>query len=528
MINVKTDYGARGDGITDDTIALNNAIAAANSSKETLFFPAGTYKVSILNAITASGVIVRGEGRNSTIIATFSATGDVVSLTGQFQTIEDLSFMPSVFRTSGYEIAVKLGGFQTVIRNIFITFGCNGINNIDASETIVENIQFRYMTGTVGFNYTGTSISGSYGMRIKNILADNPYPRPVFNDILRGNFVVNSYYGATFNGNISANILTVTSVAGGTLRVGQTISGVGVAAGTYITGRGTGTGSIGTYTVNVTQTVATVTMQASGEVFVANGWIWQVTLPGLAASTVPPVPSSMSWYTTSITNGTLQCRAICSASLYWLVMDNYANSMTVMEGALLNGAGGFRMINTANQAGTKPLWAFVYDLEVDHAYFVGIDLDAGAGFYMQNGWIGSTLTGNGIQMSTRYSGEVSIEGSRIIANGQHGILVNGGVDTKILGNFLCNNGIRGPAGTFHGVNVANTITRFSINNNTTGLDVFMGGTTKALQGSGIRIGTGCDFFVVTGNVGRGNYTSAISTGTTGSSSGTKVIGLNAG
>jgi hypothetical protein len=45
VINVKA-YGATGNGFTDDTVAINKAIAAISSSKTILYFPAGTYIVS--------------------------------------------------------------------------------------------------------------------------------------------------------------------------------------------------------------------------------------------------------------------------------------------------------------------------------------------------------------------------------------------------------------------------------------------------------------------------------------------------
>jgi hypothetical protein len=70
--------------------------------------------------------------------------------------------------------------------------------------------------------------------------------------------------GATVTGSIAGTTLTVTSVASGTLSVGQTISGTGITAGTQITALLTGSGAAGTYTVSTTQTVSSTTITATG------------------------------------------------------------------------------------------------------------------------------------------------------------------------------------------------------------------------------------------------------------------------
>lgn len=72
---------------------------------------------------------------------------------------------------------------------------------------------------------------------------------------------------ANVTGYISGTTLTVTAVTSGTLEVGQTIYGAGVTTGTTITALGTGTGGVGTYTVSVSQTVASST---SPETITAN------------------------------------------------------------------------------------------------------------------------------------------------------------------------------------------------------------------------------------------------------------------
>jgi len=67
-----------------------------------------------------------------------------------------------------------------------------------------------------------------------------------------------------FTGSITNNILTITSLTNGGIAVGQILSGSGIAAGTKIVSFNTGAGGniteLGTYTVNINQTVASTTI----------------------------------------------------------------------------------------------------------------------------------------------------------------------------------------------------------------------------------------------------------------------------
>jgi hypothetical protein len=64
-INVKT-YGAVGDGVTDDTAAIQNAINA-NAGKS-IFFPQGTYDISGTLTITSADTLLVGTGYSTSII----------------------------------------------------------------------------------------------------------------------------------------------------------------------------------------------------------------------------------------------------------------------------------------------------------------------------------------------------------------------------------------------------------------------------------------------------------------------------
>lgn len=73
----------------------------------------------------------------------------------------------------------------------------------------------------------------------------------------------------SFTASISGTTMTVTAVASGTVDIGKIITGTGVTAGTSILAQLTGSpGSIGTYTVSVSQTVASTTITVVGAEFI--------------------------------------------------------------------------------------------------------------------------------------------------------------------------------------------------------------------------------------------------------------------
>lgn len=77
--NVK-NYGAVGNGVADDTTAINTAIAAAAALGGVVYLPAGTYATSASLVITADGVYLRGDGMANTVIKPVAgALFDVIS-----------------------------------------------------------------------------------------------------------------------------------------------------------------------------------------------------------------------------------------------------------------------------------------------------------------------------------------------------------------------------------------------------------------------------------------------------------------
>jgi len=81
IFNVKK-YGAKGDGVANDTAAILSAISAADESKSLteVFFPAGIYKISSSNEYalqlrSLSDICLKGEGTNSVLMVSNPLNG---------------------------------------------------------------------------------------------------------------------------------------------------------------------------------------------------------------------------------------------------------------------------------------------------------------------------------------------------------------------------------------------------------------------------------------------------------------------
>ncbi|MFP4098822.1 MAG: glycosyl hydrolase family 28-related protein [Alphaproteobacteria bacterium] len=118
MASVK-DYGASGDGLTDDTNAIINALNANDS----VFLPEGTYLISATITLTASQSLY-GAGQSATVKAN-AASFNVIEVTQDYARIADL-------RIEGGDIGIKLYGktrpvVQTSITDVTIVGSNTGV-----------------------------------------------------------------------------------------------------------------------------------------------------------------------------------------------------------------------------------------------------------------------------------------------------------------------------------------------------------------------------------------------------------------
>jgi hypothetical protein len=80
IVSVK-DFGAVGDGTTDDTVAIQAASDRVESrGGGWVYFPKGTYKITSAISVDTVGVSFRGAGRGVSVLKNFSTTGNAISI----------------------------------------------------------------------------------------------------------------------------------------------------------------------------------------------------------------------------------------------------------------------------------------------------------------------------------------------------------------------------------------------------------------------------------------------------------------
>ena len=158
FVNVKS-YGAVGDGVTNDTTAIANAIATGKS----VFFPKGTYLTG-LQTISTVGQMIFGEGQGSVILAS-TATTNLFNVTASYVTFQDLRMNGAATSAANTTFAIFTAtatpaGFLTVQRVLFSgNSASTGFNNAIKFDNNCDNgtvidCTFERLWGTAsGYGY---------------------------------------------------------------------------------------------------------------------------------------------------------------------------------------------------------------------------------------------------------------------------------------------------------------------------------------------------------------------------------------
>lgn len=440
------DYGADPTGATNSDVALLAAITAG----QPVTAPVGTFKFA--NNYTATNknnfaIIGSGAFDAGTIFEFAQPTGDnLVFNNCQHFLVTGVWFRPTVRRTSGFDIKVTGGGFRGVIRENRFDYGYNSIWIEHATETDIIYNTFRFRLGTENILFGGAATlpEASYRAVITDNRFDNPYPvsSPGAGDVITRSDVQN---------------VTLGQVA-----------------------------KIGNYT-------------------------WQCVQAGeTGAGTAPSTPggsTAAEAFEVSVADGGVLWKAVSRIGLAHITQDSYGYSMSTARNAMLNGDKGVVMRSIVSPVDdSRPKWMWLDMCEFDHCYEIGLDLDRGEGVFSNMSWIGSTLNNNGVRIGPDFTGEVDINGGRIVGNAENGILREAGPkDIKVRGASIGANGQKA-SDTYHGIAMAAGSDGTHITDNRIGLVPSIGSEAQA---NAINAGAGCTDVVCTGNNLRGNLTAAI-------------------
>lgn len=165
-INVR-DYGAVGDGVTDDTAAFEAVVAALKASAGgKVYIPAGTYKCTrpIVWPYHYGSIVIEGEGAKSLIYYTATDGTDCWKIPQWINTTEGNSTLRYDISFVIRDLALKGAGKLTA------TTG-NGLTIYNTMTVSIDSLTIYHFGGGSGINNQGGQMVGIY----RCFLTENKY-----------------------------------------------------------------------------------------------------------------------------------------------------------------------------------------------------------------------------------------------------------------------------------------------------------------------------------------------------------------
>lgn len=165
MVNVRDDYGAAGDGVTDDTASVR---AAISSGSQNIYFPPGNYLLTSSLTITAfANLSLIGFNALTTRLVYNQGGGDVLVSHAPFTIISGLGFQHSVSKSAGFTLV--LNASECVVDRCFFEDFHDGIYTAGAVNRITDTELRDGTTGGIAIHVTG----GDTSQVIDNCLIDS-------------------------------------------------------------------------------------------------------------------------------------------------------------------------------------------------------------------------------------------------------------------------------------------------------------------------------------------------------------------
>ena len=242
-VSVK-DFGAVGDGVTDDTTAIQNAIDALVDNS-ILFVPTGNYKITstlTIGSVTVNRITIKGEGLNSIFAyAPSSASNLIENITGGTDNILicDICLSQTNSATVPGVSGVKLDSGATVWnfeRVYFQGFNTHGIDADSTQYLRVNNCRFYDIEDSVLASSLASAINISTFSN-STIITNTQFTR---ND---RHFTIESIGGSLV---ITGNTFELAGITNNPFGLTDSMRIIGISGvvftGNYIEGNKTGTG----------------------------------------------------------------------------------------------------------------------------------------------------------------------------------------------------------------------------------------------------------------------------------------------
>lgn len=163
-VSVK-DFGAKGDGTTDDTAAIQAAITYIQTlGGGAVYFPSATYKVTGTLTVTGNGVTLLGENRQKTVINFANGAQDCLTVIGASYASQLYGFeikglyFSHTSKTGGRSILLAYVS-QVTLRDVTLSQAWTGVEIWVANNVVLDNF---YMDGAIGGASVPASYYGSY------------------------------------------------------------------------------------------------------------------------------------------------------------------------------------------------------------------------------------------------------------------------------------------------------------------------------------------------------------------------------
>jgi hypothetical protein len=169
VVSVK-DFGAVGDGVTDDATAIQLAINSLPASGGIVLFPSGTYQLTATQTVSGKSCHIVVSSRQNVYLCGYGA---IVQSTYTAATLNNLG---DVFRISSSNNIVIEGFTITTqfARSIGVgtpsDYGCNAVT-IDTSSSSAQNFSMRDVRVLSAMSLLRTLPSATY--RLRNIIVEN-------------------------------------------------------------------------------------------------------------------------------------------------------------------------------------------------------------------------------------------------------------------------------------------------------------------------------------------------------------------